>query len=81
MIRVALRQFNNELFVRSIDNAAETKDKFAQVINFVAQEIVGLYTYLGSKAYRFKRIIEEHNELKKLSQDVNRSLNCRDNRD
>ena len=59
MIRVALGQFNNKMFVRSIDNATDTTDKFAGVINYVAQEIVGLYTYLGSKAYHFKRIIEE----------------------
>ena len=81
MIPVALGQFNNEVFVRSIDNAAKTTDKFARVINFVAQEIFGLYTYLGSKAYHFKRIIEEHYELKKLTEEVNRSLNSRDNKD
>ena len=78
MIRITLGQFNNEMFVKSIDSAVDTTDKFARVINYVAQEVVSLYSYLGSKAYHFKRIIEENDKLEKITEDIKRSLNSRD---
>ena len=49
MIRVALGQFNNELFVRAIGTAAGTTDKLACVINFVARKLLHCILTWGPK--------------------------------
>ena len=49
-------------------------DKYARLINFLAREIVALNTYLGQKAYYFKRILEKDEQITNLKESIHRSL-------
>ena len=49
-------------------------DRFARIVNHVAKEVVGLYSYLGPKAYHLKKIVEGDEEITRMSESVHRSM-------
>ena len=49
-IEVALKQFPDSMFTDAVNSAKDTPYKFARIVNHVAKEMVGLYSYLGPKA-------------------------------
>ena len=62
------------MFTDTVNAARHTPDKLARMVNHVAEEVVGLYSYLGPKAYYCKKIVEGDEEITRISENVNRSI-------
>ena len=58
----------------AVHAAKDIPDKFARVVNHVAKEVVALSSYLGPKAYHFKKIVEGDEAITTMTEFVNRSM-------